>query len=141
MHAEADNSPSSKRRPASEDSLPIRVRLMGGFSVWAGPRAVGEGAWRLRKAKSLLKLLSLSPGHTLHREQLMELLWPELGKTAATNNLRGALHAARRALSPNPVAAARYLASKEERIALMSGCGTLGGRRSLRGGAGSSPPR
>jgi len=49
----------------------------------------------------------------------MDLLWPELGKTAATNNLRGALHAARRALAPgDPVAASRYLASKEERIAL-----------------------
>jgi DNA-binding SARP family transcriptional activator len=99
MHAEAANTPSQKRRRSSENSLPIRVRLLGGFSVWVGSRAVSEGAWRLRKAKSLVKLLSLSPGHALHREQLMDLLWPELGKTAATNNLRGALHAARRALA------------------------------------------
>jgi hypothetical protein len=81
---------------------------------------VGEEAWRLRKAKSLVKLLCLAPGHALQREQLMDLLWPELGKTAATNNLRVSLHAARRALSPDPVAASRYLASKEERIALCS---------------------
>jgi DNA-binding SARP family transcriptional activator len=112
MHAEAANTPSSKHRsPSSEGSLSIRVRLLGGFSVWVGSRGVGEGAWRLRKAKSLVKLLSLSSGHALHREQLMDLLWPELGKSAATNNLRVSLHAARKALTPDPVAASRYLAS------------------------------
>jgi predicted ATPase/DNA-binding SARP family transcriptional activator/DNA-binding NarL/FixJ family response regulator len=79
---------------------------------------VSEGAWHLRKAKSLVKLLALAPGHALHREQLMELLWPNLGERAATNNLRGSLHAARAALASDPVAASRYLASKEERIAL-----------------------
>jgi predicted ATPase/DNA-binding SARP family transcriptional activator/DNA-binding CsgD family transcriptional regulator len=91
---------------------------MGGLSVWVGSRTVSEGAWHLRKAKSLLKLLALAPGHRLHREQLMELLWPELGKRAATNNLRGSLHAARTALASDPVVASGYLASKEERIAL-----------------------
>jgi predicted ATPase/DNA-binding SARP family transcriptional activator/DNA-binding CsgD family transcriptional regulator len=79
---------------------------------------VGDGAWHLRKAKSLVKLLVLAPGHALHREQIMDLLWPELGKRAATNNLRGSLHAARTALASDPVVASRYLASKEERIAL-----------------------
>jgi DNA-binding SARP family transcriptional activator len=48
----------------------------------------------------------------------MELLWPPLGSRAATNNLRGSLHSARAALASDPVAASRYLASKEERIGL-----------------------
>jgi hypothetical protein len=61
MHAEAANAPSPKHRPPSSGGyLPIRVRLMGSFIVWVGSRAVGEGAWRLRKAKSLVKLLALS---------------------------------------------------------------------------------
>ena len=80
-----------------------------------------EGAWRLRKAKSLTKVLALAPGHALHREQIMDLLWPELGKRAATNNLRGSLHAARRALAAESAAGSRYLASKEERVALCPG--------------------
>jgi DNA-binding SARP family transcriptional activator len=79
---------------------------------------VSEGAWHLRKARSLVKLLALAPGHALHREQLMELLWPNLGKRAATNNLRGSVHAARTALASDPTVASRYLASKEEHIAL-----------------------
>src|SRR3712207_956333 len=96
----------------------VRVRVLGGFEVSLGSRVVEESAWRLRKAKSLVKLLSLAPGHALQREQIMDLLWPELGKRAAANNLRGSLHAARRALTPDAVAASRYLASEEERIAL-----------------------
>jgi predicted ATPase/DNA-binding SARP family transcriptional activator/DNA-binding CsgD family transcriptional regulator len=118
MSTQAAHDPSPKRRSRSDGLAPVRVRLMGGFGVWVGPRAVGEGAWHLRKAKSLVKLLSLTPRHALHREQIMDLLWPELGKTAATNNLRVSLHAARRALTPDSAAASRYLASEEERIAL-----------------------
>jgi hypothetical protein len=42
MHAEADSDPSRKRR-TSEGTFPARVRLLGGFGVWVGSRAVGEG--------------------------------------------------------------------------------------------------
>ena len=118
MYAEAASDPTRKRRSSSESPFPVRVRLLGGLSIWVGSRTVSEGAWHLRKARSLVKLLALAPGHSLHREQLMELLWPNLGKTAATNNLRGSLHDARTALASDPTVASRYLASKEERIAL-----------------------
>src|SRR5829696_5664701 len=118
MNAEAANDPTRERRTSSEGPFPVRIRLLGGFSVWVGSRAVGEGAWHLRKARSLVKLLALAPGHRLHREQVMDLLWPHLGRRAATNNLRGSLHTARTALASEPVAASRYLASEEERIAL-----------------------
>jgi len=45
----------------------VRVWLLGGFRVTVGPRSIGEEAWRLKKAASLLKLLALAPGHRLHR--------------------------------------------------------------------------
>jgi len=97
MYAEAASDPARRRRSSSsEGPFPVRVRLLGGFGVWVGSRAVGEGAWHLRKAKSLVKLLAIAPGHALHREQIMDLLWPELGKRPASNNLRGSLHGARR---------------------------------------------
>ena len=118
MNAEAARDPTRKCRSSSEGPFPVRVRLLGGFSVWVGSRAVSEGAWHLRKAKSLVKLLALAPGHGLYREQIMDLLWPELGKRAASNNLRGSLHGARRALAADSIVASHYLASKEERVAL-----------------------
>src|SRR5918995_7201072 len=118
MHTEETSDPSRKHRSSSEGPFPVRIRLLGGFSVWVGSHAVAEGAWHLRKAKSLVKLLALAGDHTLHREQIMDLLWPELGKRAASNNLRGSLHGARRALAADPIVASHYLASKEERVAL-----------------------
>jgi two-component SAPR family response regulator len=88
----------------------VRIGLLGGFRVSVGSRTIEEGAWRLRKAASLVKLLALAPGHRLHRERAMDLLWPDLGTKAASNNLRGALHAARKTL--DPAGGSLYLASE-----------------------------
>ncbi len=63
-----------------------------------GGEPVAESAWRLRKARALIKLLALTPEHSLHREQAIEALWPDLEPSAASNNLRQALFVARRAL-------------------------------------------
>src|SRR5437763_3901309 len=76
----------------------LRIDLLGGFRVAADGIAVDEAVWRLRKARGLLKLLALTPEHSLHREQAIEALWPDRDPTAASNNLRQALFVARRAL-------------------------------------------
>jgi predicted ATPase/predicted negative regulator of RcsB-dependent stress response len=75
-----------------------RVTLLGGFGAEAGGAVVPDSAWRLRKAKDLVKLLALADGHRLHREQAMDALWPDRGPDSAGNNLNQAVHAARRAL-------------------------------------------
>ena len=56
-----------------DDSLP-RVCLLGGFSVATEHGVVEERAWRLRKAKALVKLLALARERRLHRERLADLL-------------------------------------------------------------------
>jgi predicted ATPase/DNA-binding SARP family transcriptional activator/DNA-binding CsgD family transcriptional regulator len=117
MNAEATSDSSRKRRSSSEGPFPVRVRLLGGFSVWVGSLAASEAEWHLRKATSLVKLLALAAGHRLHREQVMELLWPNLDRRAASNNLRRALHVARRALEPDP-STPRYLVAHGEHLAL-----------------------
>src|SRR3712207_2601045 len=122
MYAEATSDTTRKRRSSSEGPFPVRVRLLGGFGVWVGSRAVGEGAWHLRKARSLVKLLALAPGHALHREQVMEVLWPDLGMRRASNNLHQVLHAARRALVPSALASrsagasSSYLLLRDEQL-------------------------
>lgn len=77
----------------------VRVKLLGGFDVRVDGVAVPAGAWRLGKARSLLKLLALAEGHRMHRDAVVEALWPDLRAAAATNNLHQTLHSARRALA------------------------------------------
>jgi predicted ATPase/class 3 adenylate cyclase len=103
------------------DPEPLHIHLLGGFRVTVGERAIPETAWRLRKARSLVKLLALAPGHQLHREQLWDRLWPDLTPEAAANNLHRTLHAARRALAPTgggTPAAAPYLQLRGELLRL-----------------------
>jgi predicted ATPase/DNA-binding SARP family transcriptional activator/DNA-binding CsgD family transcriptional regulator len=96
----------------------VRVRLLGGFSVSVGHRTIEEGKWRLRKAAGLVKLLALEPGHTMHRERVMDMLWPELDAKGQANNLRQALHVARRTLEPQASAASRCLPLEGDQVAL-----------------------
>ncbi len=96
----------------------VRIRLLGGFRVLVGTRSVEEGGWRLRKAASLVKLLALAQGHSLHREQVMDRLWPDLGSRAAANNLRQALYVARRTLEPDPATASRCISLQDGQIVL-----------------------
>lgn len=74
----------------------VRIRLLGGFEVTVGDRPVAAYAWRLRKAKTLVKLLALAGGHRLHREALVAVLWPDRDGASAANNLHQALYVARR---------------------------------------------
>ena len=97
----------------------VRVWLLGGFRVSVGLRAISQDAWRLRKAANLMNLLALAPGHRVHRERAMDLLWPELGLRAASNNLRQTLHAARRILDPTK--GSGYLVSEKESLVLCPG--------------------
>src|SRR5919107_4074220 len=97
----------------------LRIKLLGGFSVSVGSRTIQRDAWRLRKAAALVKVLALAPRHRLHREQVMDALWPDSGKRAASNSLRKTLHAARRAL--DPAGGSRYLASENDSLVLRPG--------------------
>jgi predicted ATPase/DNA-binding SARP family transcriptional activator len=96
----------------------VEIRLFGAFSVRVGEEEVPEGAWRLRKAKSLVKLLALAPEHRVHRERATELLWPERAPEAAANNFHQALYVARRALEAAGADASAVLPLRDDMLAL-----------------------
>lgn len=79
-------------------STGLRIELLGGFRVSVGDKPVPDDVWHRRRPAGLLKLLALAPGHRLHREQVMDVFWPELDPAAAGANLRKAIHHARNAL-------------------------------------------
>ena len=96
----------------------LRLRVLGGFRA---ERAAGSvGGWQRRSAKSLAKLLAATPGHALHREQVLDMLWPGADLESALNSFGKALHAARRALEPEllPRASSSYLRLTDSVIAL-----------------------
>ena len=109
-------SPSTKGTSIGDGVL--CVGLLGVFSVSVGDRILAEDAWRLRKAKTLIKLLALAPERRLHVEQAAELLWAGRDRDSARNNLHQAIFAARRALDSIGLDGSRYLELREELILL-----------------------
>jgi DNA-binding SARP family transcriptional activator len=63
----------------------LAIQLLGDFRVSIGPRTIAEREWTLRKAKSLVKLLARAPHHRLHREHIIDRLWPDLGPEDGPN--------------------------------------------------------
>ncbi|MEN3281202.1 MAG: hypothetical protein V7607_2342 [Solirubrobacteraceae bacterium] len=92
----------------------LAIQLLGAFSVWVAGDQVPDGTWRLRRAKSLIKLLALAPERRLHREQVVEQLWP--GEDPAGNSLHQVLYTARRALGPD---AGERLVLRDDVVALV----------------------
>lgn len=76
----------------------LRIELLGRFSVAVDGVPILGDVWRSRRAADVVKLLTLSSGHRMHRVQLMEALWPESDPEASGTNLRKALHYARLAI-------------------------------------------
>jgi predicted ATPase/DNA-binding SARP family transcriptional activator len=96
-------SPGSSSSP-SPASPHLRIYLLGQFRIerlsgheWM---AVDSRTWHRRRARALLGCLLSSPGRRLGREQVMELLWPDLDIDVAANRLNGAVHELRQILEP-----------------------------------------
>lgn len=81
----------------------LRIFVLGGFRAEVGGRPVAADAWRRTGAAALVRLLAVEPGHRMHREQVMDVLWPELDQVAGARRLTKALHFARRALATGQV--------------------------------------
>lgn len=78
----------------------LRVRLLGGFGVERSDPVGLVYDWRRRSAKTLTKILAAHPKHSLHREQILDILWPGADTESALNSFGKALYAARRAFEP-----------------------------------------
>ena len=98
----------------------LRVGLLGGFQVERDGVARPVSEWQRRKAKTLTKLLAIHPPHTLHRDQILDTLWPDVEPGSAINSFGKALHAARRALQPEllPRESSAYLRLTDSILAL-----------------------
>jgi DNA-binding SARP family transcriptional activator len=75
----------------------VHITLLGGFGVAVDGVLTPARGWSRRTAAAVVKVLALAPGHRLHREQLMDLLWPNESPERCAPRLHKAAHYARQA--------------------------------------------
>ncbi len=99
---------------------PLRVLTFGAFKVYQGKRLIAASEWKRRRAGELLRLLLISPGRTLHRDQACEALWPDRPANSALIYFHQATSALRQILEPElpEKFPSRYLQVEESHIAL-----------------------
>ena len=93
----------------------LQITLLGTFVVSVDGRVIAPSAWKRRKAAAIVKILALEPGQRLHREQMLDLLWPDADPDAAANRLHQALYSARRTLDPDGPAD-RFILSHDQML-------------------------
>jgi DNA-binding SARP family transcriptional activator len=76
-----------------------RVELFGSFALIVDAQRVDLRSLRPR-ARSLVRLLALNGGRLVHREALVDALWPTASFDSGRANLQTAVSAARQALEP-----------------------------------------
>jgi DNA-binding SARP family transcriptional activator len=91
---------------------PVQVRCFGGFTMLRSGKAVDLGAVKPR-ARTALRFLAVNAGRGVHREQLMQALWPDVDPSSATRNLQVAISAVRRCLDPDAPRGASSLLVRE----------------------------
>ena len=100
----------------------LEIDLLGRFQAKIDGVPINEKRWTRRSAKSLVKLLALKPFHSLHREQVIDLLWTEQRHETSLNNLNKAIYGARRAFEPNLAkgSCSRFILTPQNQIILSS---------------------
>lgn len=78
----------------------LRVQALGRFRVWRGEKEITSQQWQREKAKRLFQLLLTNRRQLVHKEQLMETLWPERDGETADRDFKVALNALMKALEP-----------------------------------------
>lgn len=102
------------REHAVEHDAPPRVviRCFGGFSMELDGVPVDLTGVKPR-ARTALRLLAVRAGRRVHREQLVDALWPGVDAHSGTRNLQVAVSAVRRQLEPNLPRGASSLVVRE----------------------------
>jgi LuxR family maltose regulon positive regulatory protein len=78
----------------------LHVRTLGSFGIWRGDQEVRDRDWRSSKARQLFQLLLTERGRALPRDQVIEILWPDMEPEPAANNLRVTINRLSKAIEP-----------------------------------------
>ena len=114
-----------KRTIARQAVDPLTIRMLGPFRVNRGDTTLSRGDFRSKKALTTLKYLAANRDRGfIHREVIMELLWPEIPPTSSSKSLNVALSAIRKTLEPTYLRGeSSYLKTEGELLGLELGPG------------------
>lgn len=91
------------REAAEPAQASMLLTCLGGFGLRMAGREVGWRALR-PKARTLLMLLALNRGRPMHRELIIDTLWPEANLSSGVRSLQVAVSSVRQCLSAGGVA-------------------------------------
>lgn len=89
----------------------LRIQTLGGFRVWRAQGEVEAADWGREKALQLVQFLVTVGRQYLHKEQIIDQLWPDLDADKGDRDFKVALNSANKALDPDrePRSEPRYL--------------------------------
>lgn len=85
----------------TDSKAALRMQTLGGFRVWRGSYEVEAADWGREKALQLVQFLITVGRQYLHKEQIVDLLWPELDADRGDRDFKVALNSANKALDPD----------------------------------------
>ncbi len=92
---------SKSHDPKQSDCPALRIQCLGEFRVFRGTEEIGQSCWHSKKALKVFKYLVHSRPHGyVHKEVLIDLIWPDVGPGKASGRLHDALSALRKTLEP-----------------------------------------
>jgi DNA-binding SARP family transcriptional activator len=96
--AQGASSPAQGASSAAQGAAAITLRCLGGFTLAAGGVDL---PWRkLRpRVRALLMLLAMNHGRHIHRERLVDMLWPDATLASGIRSLQVAVSSIRQCLS------------------------------------------
>ncbi len=106
------------------EPAPVEVWCFGGFRMHRFGRALDCSAVKPR-TRTALRLLAMHAGRPVHRETIIDALWPDLAPAAATRNLHVTLSSLRTFLEPGSPRGHPGLVARDGdayELTLSSGC-------------------
>ena len=83
------------------DQAALRVQTLGGFRVWNNGIEMPATAWGREKAIHLFQFFITMRRQFVHKEQIIDRLWPEMDIERGDRDFKVALNALNKALEPN----------------------------------------
>ncbi len=81
--------------------VPLKIHALGQLRIYQGVHSVSWQHWPRQQAVSLFKMLVSRRGRPVHRDALVEGLWPGVGPQEGFKRLKVVVHALRRCLEPH----------------------------------------